>query len=126
MPIDSADVADGSLVVSRTVDSQTPLIQNFLTTGTTFSADFLLYDDNSMPYGDPVSFSGMMVSSQVFDPLGGPGAPETDTFSFTDTTQAVPEPASWVLASVALTAVFCARQRHERRRSFAQLCPLQQ
>jgi hypothetical protein len=126
VPMDSADVADGSLVVSRTVDAQTPLIQSFLTAGTSLSADLLFYDDNSTPYDDPVTFFGMLVSSQVFDPLGGPGAPETDTFIFTDTTQAVPEPASLVLASMALTAVFCTRQQHARRSCFAQPYHLQQ
>jgi hypothetical protein len=94
---DNVDVDDGSLVVSRTVDAETPVILGAFSAGGSLSGDLLFYDASGNLTDEPISFTGLSLTSQVYDPLGGLGSPETDTFSFADV-QAVPEPASTILA----------------------------
>jgi hypothetical protein len=107
---DNVEVDDGSLVVSRTVDAQTPLIQAAFAAGGSLSGDLLFYDAGGNFTDEPISFTGLSLTSQVYDPLGGLGSPETDTFGFTDV-QAVPEPASTILALSGIGSLMVCRMR---------------
>ncbi len=108
--VESVNVDDSSIVVSRSVDDQTPMIQSAFSGSASPSADLLFYGDNSNLYDDPISFTGMTLVSQVFDPLGGPGSPETDTFSYTDFAQPVPEPASATLLAMGAAMILGCRK----------------
>jgi len=115
---------DGQLVLSRVTDSSTAFVQNDLTAGSIVSADLLFYgDDVGSPPTDTITFSGMMITSQTYDPLAGLGSPETDTFSFTDISQPTPEPSTFALLSGGILGLLChAWQKRKHRAWGKQIC----